>query len=377
MRTTGLIGWLVFVAWIVAAGRAVRAGQPGDYIVIDDIDDWEVAWFCGHPAVREWTQGPAREGAAVGVMAFDSQGTAYMACGTFIQVIKDGTARVLAGAPGIGGNTDGPPWQATFGEAIDIALVNDDLLYVVDAANFTLRRLERRDDGRWHTTTVAGVPGRKGHRDGPGPQALFTNPFESIAVDENGVVYLLGGDWLRKFENGVVTTLNAGSGYENGPLGGARFSRSQGRAHGMTYDGQGNLYIADKLNMSIRKVDLRKREVTTVAGVLPGVSKTPSRDGPAFEARFHPGGGPNIAFYNPVHGMLIVRSDDEGDRIRAVAGGWVKTFGPGPGRKSAMVGPWRTAVGGVPCGVDRAGNVYIMDGRTVRVVRKKPKGADQ
>ncbi|MGQ9660838.1 MAG: hypothetical protein ACUVWX_00690 [Kiritimatiellia bacterium] len=265
------------------------------------------------------------------------------------------------------GNTDGPPEQATFGNAIDIALVNDNLLYVADAANLTLRKIERRN-GIWYTETVAGIPGTNGHRDGPGQETLFTTPFDSLTVDEKGTVYLLDGDWLRKYENGAVTTLNAGSGYRNGPLAQALICRSQGRQHGLTYDGNGNLYIADKLNMAIRKVDLKKQEMTTIAGTLPDVPKDRPRDGLALEARFHPGGGPNMIFYNKRYDCLIARSDDE-EVIRIIKDGWIKTFGPAPGRHTALVGPWKSVVGGVPCSVDEAGNVYVMGSQCIRRIR--------
>ena len=351
-----------------SASAALSAAEEPKTILMDGIDDWRAEMFCGSPAVRGFVQGPKLQGAVPGILAFDSQGNAYAACETFIQIItRDGQARLLTGAPDIVGNTDGPPGKATFGNAIDIALVNDDLLYVVDAANLTLRRLQRRG-GVWHTETVAGVPGVKGHRDGPGRQALFTTPFESLAADEKGVIYLLDGDWLRKYENGAVTTLNGGSGYRNGPLGQALFQRSQGRQHGLTYDGRGNLYLADKLNMAIRKVDLRKQEVTTVAGTPPDVPKDRPRDGPALEARFHPGGGPNMIFYNPVHDCLIARSDDE-SVIRIIKDGWMKTFGPAPGRHDALVGPWKAVSGGVPCGIDAAGSVYVMGSQCIRAVR--------
>jgi len=340
------------------------------WIPIDDVDDWQAKSFCGSPTVRWFLQGPKLEGGASGVVVVDSKGTAYVACGTFIQEVKGDTARVLTGAPGITGNTDGPPGQATFGNAIDLAMASDDLMYVVDAASFTLRKLERKD-GVWHTSTVAGTPRVKGHRDGRGREVLFTNPFESLIVTEKGVVYLCDGDWLRKVENGLVTTLNAGNGYVNGPVKKARFARSQGRASGMAYDGKGNIYIADKVNMAIRKFDLKTGEVTTLAGVLPGQPKDRPRDGKALDARFHPGGGPNIAFYDRVHDLLIVRSDDEAG-IRVIKDGWVKTFGGVPGRRTKSEGPWREVSGGVPLGVDRWGNVYVSGGgSTIRIVSKK------
>jgi hypothetical protein len=362
---------LVLLGLLAAAAPAAAGEETKPNILMDGIEKWTAEIFAGCPAAKSFVPGPKLETAVSGIMAFDSRGTAYLACETFIGVITpDGRARVLTGAPDVAGNTDGPPGEATFGNAIDIALATDDLLYVVDGASLTLRKIERKG-GVWHTSTVAGKPGVKGHADGVGAEVRFTTPFESLVVDEKGVVYLLDGDWLRKFEDGTVTTLNAGSGYRNGPLGQALFSRSQGRQHGMTCDGKGNLYIADKLNMAIRKVDLKKGEVSTIAGTLPDVPKDRPRDGPALEARFHPGGGPNMIFYDKVGDCLIARSDDE-DVIRIIKDGWMKTFGPAPGGgdKRPLVGAWKGVSGGVPCGLGVDGTVYVMGAQCIRAVRK-------
>lgn len=367
----------VLIAGLVAIGAgAVWAAAPKGFILADDIDEWQVEIFIGSPNVRGFIQGPKLEGGASGPLEIDSQGNAFVACGTFIQMVSaDGTARVLAGSPGLSGNTDGPPWKATFGHAIDIAMASDTLFYVADAANLTIRKVEKKADGLWHTTTIAGVPGKKGHRDGPGKKALFTNPLDSIAVDEKGVVYVLDADWLRKIEGGIVTTLNAGSGRKNGPLHEARFARIMAGRSCLAYDGAGNLYVADRWGMAIRKVDLRKKMVSTVAGCLPGAKKDRPRDGKALEARFHPGGGPVLVYYDRKHKQIIMRSADEGGRIRVIKDGWVKTWGGGPGtRKGPLTGPWAKARGGSPCGVDAAGNVYVAGGRCVRRVFKK-KGA--
>ncbi len=366
-----MVCFLLLPAVLLAALTA-QAADTRDYILVDDVDEWYVDWFCGNPAVRDFLQGPKLEGAAAGGVVFDSRGNAYVACGTFVQIVTSGgKARLLTGSPGMAGNTDGPPWQATFGGAAVIATANDNLLYVVDGANFTLRKIEKKPDGRWHTNTVAGVPGVKGHRDGPGSQALFTTPFDSLAVDEKGVVYVLDGNWLRKIENGVVTTLNGGTGRRNGPLHQALFDRIMGGLSCLAYDGRGSLYVADRWGMAVRKVDLKKKLVTTVAGVLPGEKKGRPSDGPALKARFHPGGGPVAVFFNRKHDFALCRSADEGGRIRRISGGWMKTFGPGPGKHAAYVGPWRDAVGGNPAGVDADGNVYIRGAGCIRVVRKK------
>lgn len=368
LSTLGLV--LLFSTMALAAAMVYAALPPG-YILVEDIDEWEATWFCGCPGVRHFLQGPKLEGGASGAVVFDSKGNAYVACGTFIQVVRDHSVRILTGAFGVAGCTDGAAWQTTFGNASAIAMANDHLLYVVDSANFTVRKIEKRSDGQWYTETIAGVPGKQGHRDGPGRQALFTTPFESIAVDQAGVVYVLDGDWLRKIEDGVVTTLNAGTGRRDGPLQQAQFDRIMGGFSALSYDGSGNLYVADRWNMAVRKVDLKKELVTTVAGVLPGDQRGRPADGPAFKARFHPGGGPVTAFFNRRYDFLLVRSADEGDRVRYVAGGYVKTFGPAPDRKSdSYVGPWRNVVGGTPCGVDHQGNVYISGSRCIRVIKK-------
>ena len=364
----------VLVSLFVANVAVCPAASRQKYILVEDVDQWQVDSYCGSRAVRHFLQGPKLEGARPGIMTFDGQGNAYVACGTFVQIVtRSGQVRILAGAPGVSGATDGAPWQATFTDAAVIESAGDDTLYVVDSGSFTLRKIEKRPGGQWYTQTVAGVPGRQGHRDGPGKQALFTTPFDSLAVDEKGVVYTLDGNWLRKVENGVVTTLNGGTGRRNGPLKQALFDRIMGGLQCLAYDGKGALYVGDRWGMAVRKVDLKKRLVTTVAGCLPDAKKGRPTDGPALDARFHPGGGPVAVFYNRTYDFVLCRSADEGGRIRRISGGWMKTFGPGPGKKTALVGPWRDCVGGNPCGVDAGGNVYIRGAGCIRVISKKAK----
>jgi hypothetical protein len=365
---------------LLAAGGAVYAAAArgrGGFILADDIDEWRAEVFVGNRNVKGFVQGDKLAAGAGGVIEIDSRGNAFVACGSFIQFVsKDGVARVLAGSPGVTGNTDGPPWRATFGSAVDIAMASDTLFYVADAANFTIRKLEKQADGVWHTTTIAGVPGKQGHRDGPGAKALFKTPLDSIEVDEHGVVYVLDGDWLRMIKAGSVTTLNAGTGRKNGPLTEARFDRIMGGRHCLAYDGAGSLYVADRWGMAVRKVDLKKKLVTTVAGCKPGAKKDRPRDGEAFDARFHPGGGPVVVFYDIKHQQIIMRSADEGGRIRVIKNGWVKTWGGAPGpRKRPLTGAWRKASGGSPCGVDREGNVYVAGARCIRRVSKRKAGA--
>lgn len=367
------IAWIVAIGAVGAIAATTAPNWPLTYI--DDADAWSAEIYCGNPSGGAFVQGPKRQSALTGVISFDSRGNGYVGNGTFIVVVSpDGQARILTGQPDISGNTDGPPGRATFGEVIDLAVVNDDLIYVADAANFTLRRLTRKD-GVWQTETVAGTPGKSGHRDGPGKEALFCSVFDSVVADAKGVVYVFNGDWLAKFENGAVTTLNpqGGTGYVNGPLVKARFAHSQGARRGLALDGKGNLFVADKVNACIRKVDLARGEVTTIAGRLPEDTHSLPRDGRGTASRFHPGGGPNMMVYNSKFGALLIHSDDEG-LIRIVkrdGEGWVtQTFGPLPNGKDELVGPWKLCAVASPLGVDAGGNFYVTGPRCIRVLKK-------
>ncbi|MBA4387787.1 MAG: hypothetical protein C0404_07390 [Verrucomicrobia bacterium] len=372
--------WLLATGMTLFSGLAIsaRAGS-GAVIFPDDLDQWQAQVVVGRPGNTSFIQGPAKEGgiAGTGHIAIDKAGNIYSACGTFIQVAgKDGTARVLAGSPGIGGCTDGAAEKATFASAIDIAIGPDGALYVVDEVNLALRKVAKQGDA-WQVTTVAGVPGQRGHRDGPGNQALFDTPFDSVAVSDEGVVYTLNGNWLRKFEKGIVTTLNAGTGPANGPLAKAQFNRAMAGGAALSFGNEGELYVADRWNQAIRKVDFKKGEVTTVAGAEPGAKWGGPADGPALQARFHGGGGPYQVLYARKNNFLLAKSADE-DTLRIIKDGKMMTFGftGGADSRKAAEGPIRSLIGDyvAPVAEDAEGNIYLGNchsaGQMIRKVSK-------
>jgi hypothetical protein len=352
----------------------IGRGEPQPSVILNaDAADWEIATYCGRRGMWGFVPGHKLRTALSGMLVMDSRGNAYVAAQTFIAVVTpDGAADVLTGHPDLAGSTDGPPGRATFGNAIDIALVNDGLLYVADAANFTLREL-RLEEGVWQTRTVAGMPGVEGHRDGPRGESLISSVFDSVAADRDGVVYIFSGDWLRAYKDGVLTTLNpeGGRGYANGPLRAARFYHGQGRHRGLACDEHGNLFVADKRNACLRLVDLRGGRVTTLAGRLPDQPNAMPRDGTAREARFHPGGGPCGLVYDGVNGRLVVHVDDE-RTIRVLTrqdGAWiVRSLGA---RRESPDGSRVRSVSGVPAGVDATGNVYLARGGYIEVLRRR------
>src|SRR5439155_929928 len=125
---------------------------------------------------------------------------------------------------------------------------------------------------------------------GMGSAALFLGPT-GVAVDSAGNVYVAdsGNRTIRKvMPTGVVTTL-AGQpgdfGSRDGPGSDARF----GSPRGVAVDSTGNVYVADSLNYTVRKVT-PAGEATTLAGfVQRAPSSVPfpgSADGTGSVARF-------------------------------------------------------------------------------------------
>ena len=140
-------------------------------------------------------------------------------------------------------------------------------------------------------TVLAGAPSGAGSLDGKGSTARFSYPY-GVAVDGSGNVYVADqlNSTIRKITPaGVVTTL-AGSPGQNGSTDGngsaARFYNPQGVA----VDGSGNVYVADTFNSTIRKI--------TPAGVVSTLAGTAGQNGAT------DGTGPAAHFFQP-YGVAV------------------------------------------------------------------------
>ena len=106
--------------------------------------------------------------------------------------------------------------------------------------------------GKGGTQLLAGDPAVSGNADGQGAAARFQN-IRAIAIDRAGVAYVADGPVLRKVTpDGFVSTL-AGStqaGFVDGAGSEARF----GNSLGLAIDVDGNVLVADAVNLAIRKV---------------------------------------------------------------------------------------------------------------------------
>jgi sugar lactone lactonase YvrE len=176
-------------------------------------------------------------------------------------VIATGEVTTLAGDTA--GFSDGVGSAALFNRPLGICYDGAGNLYVADANNNRIRKIvvSTRE-----VITIAG--GAIGYRNGTGTNALFFGP-NGITTDGRGNLFIADeyNNRIRKLElaSRRVTTLAGGGGmvdFADGVDTLAFFSWPSG----ITYDGIGNLFVADALNDRIRKINIPTRLVTTVAG---------------------------------------------------------------------------------------------------------------
>ncbi len=170
------------------------------------------------------------------------------------------TVSTLAGTAGTPGFIDGTGAAARFRQLAGLAAAPNEVVYVADAGNHAIRRV----DAAGAVTTTAG-DGLPGFIDAQGTSAQFNNP-QGVAIDAQGNLYVAdtGNHSIRRIDtSGTVTTLagDGTSGFVNGNGAAARFNAPRGIA----VDTLGRIYVADTGNHAVRRID-SLGNVTTIAG---------------------------------------------------------------------------------------------------------------
>jgi hypothetical protein len=153
----------------------------------------------------------------------------------------------LAGRASIG-NEDGPVAEARFNNPHGLVFDLTGNLYVADTGNHTIRKITPAGI----VSTFAGKGGEPGSADGPGASARFKNP-QGITADRNGNVYVAdtGNHTIRLITPaGVVTTL-AGQPGNAGNADGAAGASLFNAPTTLTVDTNGSVYL---LNSGLRKI---------------------------------------------------------------------------------------------------------------------------
>ena len=301
-------------------------------------------------------QGVAVDGSGNVYVADDASPSEENFCSTIRKITPAGVVTTLAGSSTQGGSVDGTGSAARFYSLHGVAVDGSGNVYAADIWGDNIRKITPAGV----VTTFAGSLGR-GSADGTGSAAGFWGP-QGVAVDGNGNLYV--GDTfnntIRQITSaGVVTTLAGSStqGWTDGTGGDARFISP----NGMALDGIGNLYVAD--DCTIRKIT-SAGVVTTLAG-SPGIIG--SADGTGSDARFTVPKGVAV----DGSGNVYV-ADSWNQTIRKItSAGVVTTLAGSPGVSGFADGTGSGARFSYPSGLaaDGSGNVYVADSQN-KTIRK-------
>jgi len=278
----------------------------------------------------------------------------------------------IAGSVGSQGTNDGTGSAARFNYPSSVAVDSSDNVYVADYGNDTIRKLAPVG-ANWVVTTLAGSAKNAGQADGTGSAARFFEPM-GVAVDHAGNVYVADtfNDAIRKVTPaGVVTTL-AGKRETTGFADGTGTNALFNNPVSVAVDSTGNVYVADSYNQAIRKVAPVGANwvVTTLAG--DGQYSAGHTDGTGTNAQFY---GP-IGLATDANGNVYV-ADSQNDTIRKVTpAGVVSTIAGSAEWAGSVDAVGSAARFDHPAGVaiDGAGNLYVADqyNQTIRKVTRSP-----
>ena len=196
---------------------------------------------------------------------------------------------------------------------------------------------------------------------------------DGIALDKKGNVYIAMREHniINRIDTKGIMSRHAGSGDSGfSGDGGPAIKASLKTPAGLAFDAEGNLYIADRENHRVRKVDT-KGNISTFAGI--GKAGFSGDGGPAVKARINLPSG----LAADEKGNLYI-SDRSNDRIRVVdKKGVIRTYaGSGVAGFQGDAGPALKAQLDKPFGIalDEAKNLYIADRNNNRVRKVSPEG---
>ena len=358
---------------ITVTGGAVStppsfATQPTSQTVTVGASVTFTAAASGSPTpTYQWQKGAANiAGATSASYTIASAATGDAGTYTVIAANSAGSATSAAATLTVNPAPDNPIGNTLLQFPVSIARDSAGDLFVADASSNTVRKITSGG----MVTTLAGLSGVAGSRDGVGSGALFSQPG-ALTTDNAGNVYIAdtGNATIRRImPDGTVSTL-AGSSASRGNQDGVGNGASFNVPSGIAIDDAGNLYVTDAFNATIRKVTAGGA-VSTLAG---SAMNRGEADGTGSAAQFN---YPNGVAVDSA-GILYV-ADTYNDTIRKVtAGGMVTTLAGSAGIVGANDGTGINALFNQPydIAVDGAGNVYVADTASATIRRITPAGA--
>jgi sugar lactone lactonase YvrE len=301
-------------------------------------------------------------------VAVDNAGNVYVADtynNTVRKITQAGEVTTLAGRAGVSGSVDGTGAGAAFSSPDGVAVDSAGNLYVTDAGNNTVRKVTPAGV----VTTLAGALKVSDSADGVGASAHFVIPY-GVAVDTAGGLYVtdVGGSTIRKITPAGEVSTFAGTAAQAGSVDGSGAAARFFNPYGVAADGDGNLYAADEVNGTIRKI--------TPAGVASTLAGTARVWGGA------DGTGAAASFYTPYGvaadsaGNVYVADTSNSTIRKVISAGVVTTLAGTADQVGSADGTGSAARFTYPMGVavDGAGNLYVADTWNSTIRKVSPAG---
>ena len=280
----------------------------GDTGIIDTIAGTGVAGYSGDggPAVNATLRTP------FDVAVDAANGTVYVA-DTFNNVIRklsNGVISTAAGTGQYGYTGEGSAAQKNLAAPRGLDVDRSGTLYIADTDNNRIRRV-----AGGQISTVAGNGSRGYSGDGgPATSATLSNPSD-VAVADDNTLYVADAqnNRIRRVSSAGTITTFAGNGSQgfSGDLGLATAATLNVPTY-LGLDAGGNLFIADSQNNRVRRVDAVGHTIQTVAGN--GQTGSAGDGGPATAASL---GQPSGVAVDPGGGVLFIPAKDQ-RRVRIV-----------------------------------------------------------
>jgi sugar lactone lactonase YvrE len=255
------------------------------------------------------------------------------------------------GKPGFSDQEVNNPYGVLIGQ--------DRALYFCDLDNQRIRRLDLKTR---RTTTIAGTGARAYSGDGGPATAAALNMPHEIVFDSRRNLYIAERDnhVIRKVDakTGVISTV-AGTGAAGFSGDGGPGSQAQLRQpHSIALDSRGRLLICDIGNHRIRQLDLSSGLIDTYAGTG---ERRPTPDGSPLKGT--PLNGPRTMVMDPDGNLyLALREGNAIYRIMTKAGTLHHVAGTGEQGYSGDSGPARLAKLAGPKGLAYgSGRLYVAD----------------
>ena len=250
----------------------------------------------------------------------------------------------------------------------DVDMDSEGNLYISDRSNNRIRKVD---------TTIAGLgaPGYEGDF-GPAKSALLKYPF-GICLDGKGNLYIAdrGNNRVRKVdERGIITTIAGASTHSVGGDYGPANQSSLAYPTDVVVDSTGVIYIADRNNNRIRKVN-KLGVITTFMGTR---QKEFNGDNEiAAETTLHLPfalalqGKDNLLVVDRNH-FRVRRMNLQGNKVETLAGNGKSLF-----RGDGGLGAGATLDAPSGIAIDSHGNIYFADRLHQRVRKIVPEGIIQ